>query len=96
MTWDEKLLRCRMHPYLEGANVLERSAPVNPDGARAVAKLKPVVEALRPFADAVEECGIDETDPQKISVWEHPIAQLVSVEDFMRAAAALRSLEEDQ
>jgi hypothetical protein len=48
-------------------------------------------EALKPFADAIEEWGGDRAEPQKVSVWEHPIAMLVSVEDFWRAYDAVRT-----
>lgn len=47
------------------------------------------VEALRPFAKALDDWGDDKTHPDTGDLWEHPAAMLITVGDLRGARAAL-------
>ena len=51
-----------------------------------------VVEALEPFAKAIEDWVDRPEDPDSRNVWEHPIGLNVTLGDFRRAADAIRAL----
>lgn len=47
--------------------------------------------ALKPFADAIDEWGDDTDQPDRWTTWEHPVAMCVTLGDFRRAHATMRT-----
>ena len=56
-------------------------------------RLESAEDALRPFAMALHEWGDDAGQPDRWNVWEHPIANGVTLGDFRSAAHFLQEQE---
>lgn len=52
----------------------------------------PVAEALRPFADALDEWGDDPEVGDDATLWEHPLGMCITTGDFRRAKAAITAI----
>lgn len=55
---------------------------------KVAAALDRATDALKPFADAAE--GLNDDDPDRAEMWEHPASMSVTVADFRRAAKVLK------
>jgi hypothetical protein len=67
----------------------------NPDGPEALARIEALEqhvseleEALRPFAEACDEC-VDDRDSDQCSIWEHGVAMQIEFRHLRFARAAL-------
>lgn len=59
----------------------------------ALSKTEALVDALRPFAKALEEWG-DEPNQQNVrDLWDHPLAMNITLGDFRRARNKLALIE---
>jgi hypothetical protein len=83
--------------YHEAVSTLESERQANAvlteENARLSKERDMAVEALRPFASALDEWGEDKGQPDRWDVYEHPIAQCVKLGAFRCARATLAQLE---
>lgn len=74
---------CEQYPH-ECTCGATLSAAQGPEAATTIARL---VEALRPFANALDDWGDDPAVGDDATLWEHPMGMCISTGDFRRARA---------
>ena len=92
-------LRCLMSPMAiarQKAIAALRDGPSPAEAALTAsqAEVEKLKEALKPFAEAAD--SIDDTEGDRIEMWEHPASMQVTAADFRRASDALQSHDKDR